>query len=32
MSKSGLFPDGSRVPQRQTAKQGQFEAHGHPVR
>ena len=32
MSKAGLFPDGSRVPQRQAAKQGQFEAHGHPVR
>ena len=32
MSPAGLFPDGSRVPQRQTAKQGSFEAHGHPVR
>ena len=32
MSKAGLFPDGSRVPQRQAAKQGSFEAHGHPVR
>ena len=32
MSKAGLFPDGSRVPQRSTAKQGSFEAHGHPVR
>ena len=32
MSVAGLFPDGSRVPQRQAAKQGQFEAHGHPVR
>ena len=32
MSVAGLFPDGSRVPQRQMAKQGSFEAHGHPVR
>ena len=32
LSKAGLFPDGSRVPQRQTAKQGSFQAHGHPVR
>jgi Zn-dependent M28 family amino/carboxypeptidase len=32
MSKAGLFPDGSRVPQRTAAKQGSFEAHGHPVR
>ena len=32
MSKTGLFPDGSRVQQRQQAKQGAFEAHGHPVR
>ncbi len=31
-SKAGLFPDGSRVAQRQAAKQGSFEAHGHPVR
>jgi hypothetical protein len=31
-SKAGLFPDGSRVPQRQMTKQGSFEALGHPVR
>ena len=31
-SKAGLFPDGSRVAQRKAAKQGAFEAHGHPVR
>jgi Zn-dependent M28 family amino/carboxypeptidase len=32
LSKAGLFPDGSRVPQRKAAKQGAFEAHGHSVR
>ena len=32
LSEAGLFPDGSRVPQRQTAKQDSFQAHGHPVR
>ncbi|MGH3458348.1 M28 family peptidase [Aeromicrobium sp.] len=32
MSKAGLFTDGSRTPQRTTAKQGSGEAHGHPAR
>jgi Zn-dependent M28 family amino/carboxypeptidase len=32
LSKAGLFPDGSRTPQRTTAKKGSSEAHGHPVR
>ena len=32
LSKAGLFPDGSRTPQRTTAKKGSFQAHGHPVR
>jgi len=32
MSKAGLFPDGSRVPQRQQEKGAKLEAHGHPTR